>query len=525
LSIAQAARSRLAAPGARLRGAAALAVGAALTLAQPPIGFWPALVPGWCAALWLLRMAATARAAARTGFLAGFGFFLTGLHWVGSAFLVEAGNVWWYAPVMPFAVALLAAACALFWAGGFALAHAARARLAAPGWADPLTLAWAMAAAEAARGALLTGFPWALQAYAWTETPVIQAAALGGAPLLSALTVAAAAAPMAATRRAPWPALGAAAALAASWAWGAARLEASVATAPRRPVIRLVQPNVPQGDKWEDGRARRIFDNLVSLTAEPAAAAPALVVWPEVAVTFLFDRSPDALALALAAAPPGASLAVGSVRAEGEHPGWRLFNSLLFHGPDGAALGFYDKRRLTPFGEYVPYAWVLGRLGIGTLGEGLSGFTPGALGGPFALPGLPPFAPLICYEIVFPRDVLRAAEGADWILQVTNDAWFGDSGGPWQHLAQARARAVELGLPVARAANTGISAMIDSHGRIAAQLPLGARGALDAPLPGAAPPTPFRRLGFAPALALFAIVSALMIARAVFSRAARRNIG
>jgi apolipoprotein N-acyltransferase len=525
VSPAQAAPSRLAAPGARLRAAAALAAGAALTLAQPPVGFWIALAPGWCAALWLLRAAPGARAAAWTGFLTGFGFFLTGLHWVGSAFLVEAGNVWWYAPVMPFAVALLAGTCALFWAGGFALAHAARTRMGAPGWADPLTLAWAMAAAEAARGTMLTGFPWALQAYAWTGTPVIQTAALGGAPLLAALTVAAAAAPLAAARRAPWPALAAAAALAGAWAWGAARLEAAPASGGERPVIRLVQPNIPQGDKWEEGRARRIFDNLLDLTAAPAAAPPALVVWPEVAVTFLFDRSPDALALARAALPPGASLAVGSVRAEGEHPGWRLFNSLLFHGPDGAPLGHYDKRRLTPFGEYVPYAWVLGRLGIGTLGEGLSGFTPGSAAGPFALPGLPPFAPLICYEIVFPRDALRATEGADWILQVTNDAWFGDSGGPWQHLAQARARAVELGLPVARAANTGISAMIDPQGRVAALLPLGARGALDAPLPAAAAPTPFRRLGFAPGLALFAIMSAVIIARAVFSRAKRRNIG
>jgi apolipoprotein N-acyltransferase len=285
-----------------------------------------------------------------------------------------------------------------------------------------------------------------------------------------------------------------------------------------------VQPNVPQGDKWEDGRARRIFDTLLALTAEPAPTPPALVVWPEVAVTFLYDRSPEAQALAAEALPPGAALAVGSVRAEGEHPDWRLFNSLLLQGPGGVALGHYDKRRLTPFGEYVPYAWVLGRLGIGTLGEGLSGFTPGAASGPLRLPGLPPAAPLICYEIIFPADVRRAAEGADWLLQVTNDAWFGDSGGPWQHLAQAQARAVELGLPVARAANTGVSAMIDSHGRVVSRLALGARGALDAALPPAAPPTPFRRHGFGPALALFAITPAALIALAVFSRALRRKI-
>jgi apolipoprotein N-acyltransferase len=514
-----AARAGAAPQRVRLRSlGAALVAGAVLTAAQPPLGLWPALALGWSALLVMLRGASSPRAAAAVGFAAGFGFFLTGLHWVGEAFLVEAGNVWWYAPIMPVAVALLATVCALFWAGGFALAQAARARAGLPDWADPLILGWAMAAAEAARGALLTGFPWALQAYAWVDTPVMQTAALVGSPVLAALTVAAAAAPAATTRCAPWPAVLAAAALAAAWGWGAARLD-SAPLGPDGPVIRLVQPNVPQGDKWDDGRARRIFDNLLDLTATPVAgASPALVVWPEVAVTFLFDRSPDAIAMAARAAPPGAALAVGSVRAEGDPPGWRLFNSLLFHGPDGEALGRYDKIRLTPFGEYVPYAWVLGRLGVGTLGEGLSGFTPGAARGPVALPGLPPFAPLICYEIVFPRDVARAARGADWILQVTNDAWFGDSGGPWQHLAQARARAIEQGLPVARAANTGVSAMIDAHGRLRSLLPLGERGVLDSPLPPPIAPPPFARLGPWLGLAPFAMVALFTVAARVFGR-------
>ncbi len=501
-----------AALGPRARAVAALGAGALLTAAQPPWGLWPLLVPGWSALALLLAAAPSSRAAAATGFFAGFGFFLAGLHWVGAAFLVEAHRVWWYAPVMPLAVAALAAACALFWAGGFALAHAARRRLGAPPWADPLILAWSMAAAEAARGTLLTGFPWALQAYAWTDTPVMQVAALVGSPVLAALTLAAAAAPAGSTARRPWPALLAAAALAAAWAWGAARLAAPAPLPDGAPVIRLVQPAIAQGDKWEGGRARRIFDTLLSLTAAPHdGPSPALVVWPEVAVTFLYDRSPEAHALALEALPRGAALAVGSVRAEGEAPDWRLFNSLLFHGPDGAPAGAYDKRRLTPFGEYVPYASVLARLGIGTLGEGLSGFAPGATDGPFVLPGLPPAAPLICYEIIFPRDARRAAAGAGWILQVTNDAWFGDSAGPWQHLAQARARAVELGLPVARAANTGISAMIDAHGRVRAFLPLGAAGALDSPLPDALAPTPFRRLGPWPGLALFVLLPLIFL--------------
>jgi apolipoprotein N-acyltransferase len=228
-----------------------------------------------------------------------------------------------------------------------------------------------------------------------------------------------------------------------------------------------------------------------------------------VAVTFLFDESPEAQAIAVEALPPGASLAVGSVRADRTAPRRRLHNSLLFFGPDGAPLGAYDKRHLAPFGEYVPYAWVLGRIGLGTLGDGLSGFTPGDGAQPPRLPGLPPLAAMICYEVIFPGFARAAAANAGWGLQVTNDAWFGESAGPWQHLAQARVRAVELGLPIARAANTGVSAMIDPWGRLTATLGLGERGVIDSPLPGPRIETAYGRLGDWPPLALAAIAFAL----------------
>jgi len=495
-----------------LRAGAAVLAGVALTLAQPPLSLWPMLFVGWPALLWLIDGAATPRAAALIGWLAGAGFFLTGLYWIGAAFLVEASKVWWYGPVMPLAVFALAAVLAAFWAGAF---WAAR-RFWPQGWRRAVVLALAMTVAEVARGSALTGFPWAAQAHAWVATPVMQLAALTGAHALSGLTVLAAALVGVGAVRAALPA---ALAVALGWGWGAARL-ASAPLDADGPVIRLVQPNVGQRDKWAAENARPIFEGLLALSAAPAvtpAAAPAatpvdkppaLVVWPEVAVTFLFDESAQAQAMAAAALPPGASLAVGAVRAAGEG---RLHNSLLFYGPDAALLAVYDKRHLAPFGEYVPYVWLLGALGIGTLGDGLSGFAPGETAGPFALPGLPPVAPLICYEIVFPGEVASAARGADWMLQVTNDAWFGDSGGPRQHLAQARVRAIEQGLPVARAANTGVSAMIDPYGRIRASLPLGVRGALDSPLPARAPRTVFARIGDAGALALLASAAALVL--------------
>ena len=472
--------------------------GAVLALAQPPIGAWPALVLGWPVLLRLVAAAPGPRSAALRGFLAGLGFFATGIHWIGEAFLVEASKVWWYAPVMPFAVGALAALCAAFWAAGFALAR----RIAAPGWRGAVVLGAAMAFAEGLRGVLPTGFPWALQAYAWIDTPAMQAAALTGSLALTGLTGALAALPGAAAPRRLGPALAALALLALLWGGGASRL-AGAEVAAEGPPIRLVQPNTRQVDKWAPENRRRIFETLLELTADPASEPPALVVWPEVAVTFLLDAAPEAVARATRAAGE-ASLAAGAVR---RAESGALYNSLLFYGPDGAPLGVYDKRKLTPFGEYVPFAWILGRIGLGTLGDGLSGFAHGRRVGPYDLPGLPPAAPLICYEIIFPGLVGESATGAGWILQVTNDAWFGDSAGPWQHLAQARARAIEQGLPVARAANTGISAFIDPYGRVTASLPLDLRGALDSPLPGAPVATLYARTGDAPWLALMAIAA------------------
>jgi apolipoprotein N-acyltransferase len=334
----------------------------------------------------------------------------------------------------------------------------------------------------------------------------MQVAALAGSYALSGLTLLAALLP---GLRRPAALAVAAALVAGGWGFGAWRLAAPLQEP--GPVIRLVQPATGQRDKWLAENRAPIFHGLVDLTAAPAAAPPALVVWPEVAVTFRFDASPEAIAIATAALPQGSALAVGSVRTDiGAR---RSHNSLMFYGADGEALGVYDKRALAPFGEYVPYAWVLGRLGIGTLGDGLSGFSPGAAAGPYALPGLPPAAVLICYEIVFPGLTRATAAPAGWILQVTNDAWFGDSFGPRQHLAQARIRAIETGLPVARAANTGISAMIDPHGRLVATLGLGQRGVLDATLPARLPPPLYARAGEWISLLLLGLGMAIVASR------------
>jgi apolipoprotein N-acyltransferase len=496
------------------RAGLAFALGAALTAAQPPYGLWPFLFIAWPALLLLVDAAPSPRSAASVGWWAGFGFFLTGVWWVANAFLVEAERIWWHAPLAPVAVATLAAVLAAFWAGAFAAAR----RVWPEGWARPLALGAAMTLADLARGSVLTGFPWGLQAYAWVETPVMQAASVTGSYALAGLTVAAAASVAAGWR----PSLLAGLVAVGVWGWGAWRLAGATEPADG-PVIRLVQPNVPQRDRWRPELMVPIFRDLLALTEARGERPPALVVWPEVAVPFLYLDSPDAVAAAAEATPAGGLLAAGAVRAEGEGRGRRLFNSLMFQDDAGRLLATYDKRHLTPFGEYVPYAWLLGAIGLGTLGEGLSGFTPGAGSPPLALPGLPPVAPLICYEMIFPAEVRAATRGAAWMLQVTNDSWFGDSAGPRQHLAQARVRAIEQGLPVARAANTGVSAMIDAHGRIRDLLPLDTRSWIDSPLPPAAPPTVYARFGDAPPLALWlSLAAAATLLRAIRRRMAPR---
>lgn len=488
------------------RAGLAVLMGIALTLAQPPVSAWPMLAVGWSVLLWLLDGTESARAAARLGWFAGSGFFLSGVSWVGEAFLVEAGRVWWYLPLMPLAVAALGCGLALFWALGFWVAR----RLPGGGWRRAVALGLAMLTVETLRGTILTGFPWALQSYGWVETPVMQLAAVMGAPALGGLTIAVAALLGTGARAAAIAAL----LILAAWGFGTARL-ATPAEGDPGPTVRLVQPNIDQFDRWAPENLVPIFDTLVALTAEPSAAPaadpPRIVIWPEVAVTFLLDRSPEAIDIATGALPEGAVLAAGSVRAEPATPRARYFNSLLFFDSDGTPLETYDKRVLTPFGEYVPYAWILERLGIGTLGEGLSGFTPGTVPGPFSLPGLPPVAVLICYEIIFPGLTRRTAAGADWIIQSTNDAWFGESFGPHQHLAKARVRAIETGLPVARAANTGISAMIDPRGRMPDSLGLLQRGVIDAPLPARLPRPPYARIGDAPPMIALALIACIIL--------------
>ncbi|MEO1687198.1 MAG: apolipoprotein N-acyltransferase [Pseudomonadota bacterium] len=497
----------------RARLAAAFACGLALTAAQPPVFAWPLVFvayPALAALLWRVD----AKRAFWTGWAAGFGFFLSGLYWIAEAFFVDAARHGWMAP---FAVSFMAAGLALFWGAAAWAARGSGAR----GALGALAFAAALCAAEYARSHVLTGFPWALPSYALANTPLAQGSAFVGPHLLgfalaflSALPAAPWLAASAIRRRGAPAAALLVAALVCGWAAGGlrGRADAAPTSDAAAPILRVVQPNAAQHEKWLPELMPVFFDRLRSLSGPEQGPPADIVVWPETAVPQLLGR--DAAARqAIAASAQGATVLVGArryIQTEGG-PSWR--NSLFALRSDGETLDVYDKHHLVPFGEYVPLHGLLSRLGLGLFVGETGGFDGGPGPQVMRLPGLPPVAPQICYETIFPHQMPPLADRPDWIVQVTNDAWFGASAGPWQHFHQARMRAIEQGLPVIRSANTGISAIIDARGRVVASVPLLTAGAVQAPLPPALPPTLYARHGdrpFQAALLLsFILIAAL----------------
>ncbi len=485
-------------PGLR-PAALAIAAGALAALGQEPLGWWPAAVVGFAA---LIRMVVQApRGAGWLMLFGGAGHFAVALNWIVEPFMVEPETYGWMAP---FAVLGLAFGLALFWAGAAALA-----RRFLPG---ALGLVIALTLAEMLRGHVLTGFPWALPGHVWFQTPLLQGAALLGAYGLTLLTLLAAAG-LASLR---WQgAMGALALVAAGWGWGLFALSQPDPAAPGV-TLRLVQPNAEQRLKWDPDLAATHFDRLLRLSA-PGETLPDLVIWPETALPYLLDRHPE-IAGMIAAAAGGAPVALGLQRVAGE----QAWNSLTVIAPDGAETARYDKAHLVPFGEYIPAGDLAYRLfGLRAFAsQAGAGYTAGP--GPVALdlgPRLGTVLPLICYEAVFPQDIRAAVSRPGWLLQITNDAWFGTWTGPFQHAALARLRAVEFGLPLVRAANTGVTAVYDARGRVVAALPFGTEGALDVALPGALPATPYARLGEVPLLLLLAGLLGLAIFRRRYSLA------
>lgn len=493
---------------------AALA-GALSVLAMAPFLVWPVMFVTFPLLIWsldavCLRADAFARLssfrkrifrAAAVGWGFGFGYFLVGIYWIGYAFFVDADR---YAILMPFAVSGLAAVLALFYAAAGALAGA----LWRPGYARIAGFVFAFFCAEAARGNLFTGFPWNLfgEAVAANDAHMQMAAYIGIYGLtLAALFIftapaAAISMPEARVHRLWSPIALAVFALAASYGFGSYRLQEDAGEV-KGVRLRLVQPNIPQTERWKPENKRWIFERLLALSRSGLTGEDITnfthVIWPESSVPELFGfndeiYNPYVKSRLAELIPPNASLIIGAERAEGQRfadGGYRFdraFNSLFVLREGAAVDRIYDKVHLVPFGEYVPLRNVLESIGFRIFSHRLDGFEAGLIKAPIMqTPHAPPFVPLICYEIIFPGRIENTARRPGWLVNVTNDAWFGASTGPYQHLYQARIRAVEEGLPVIRAANTGISAVIDPFGRVLARLDLGVAGALDHGLPGA----------------------------------------
>jgi len=479
------------------RAALLLIAGAAAGLAMPPFYFWPLLFVAFPVLVWALDDVPGRRAFA-AGWLFGLGYFSVGFYWIGIAFLVDAATYLW---MMPFMVGALAGGMALYWG----LAALCTVLVGQQGLARIISLAIFFGLAEWLRGHLLTGFPWAAPGLAATGMgSLAQAASLIGMTGLTLFIVLWSALPALCgfarlRRREIIGAVLLLAVMPALWLWGAYRLSGADGAAAANGIkLRIVQPNISQDDKWRAENARAIFDKLKRLSSDATPQRPggiadtSVVIWPESSVSFFIDEDEQGLFELADMLPEGTSLVMGALRRDGED---RVYNSVLGFDSNANLVGRYDKWRLVPGGEFLPFESILEPLGFRKVVTVPGSFTSGPGPRNINLPGLEPAGVLICYEAIFPHDLIDPAQRPSWIINVTNDGWFGHSSGPYQHLAQARLRTIEQGLPLARAANTGVSAIIDSYGRIEASLDLGGEGVLDGTLPAALAPTVYSRIG------------------------------
>jgi apolipoprotein N-acyltransferase len=504
------------------RAAIALAAGAVSALAMAPFNAWPVLFLTFPVVVWLIDGTAARRGrgaivAATTGWWFGLGYFVPGLYWIGYAFLVDAPTFAW---LMPFAILGLPAYLALFTAAGFALARL----IWTPNTSRVIALAISLTAGEWLRGHMLTGFPWNTFGYALTEPLALaQTASLIGLWGLTFLSVAIFASPAVlidgrARERRPWiiPAT-ALALLVTMGIFGVVRLNLRPATTVASVKLRIMQPNLQQDVKFNYAAKAEVMQKY--LTLSDRASGPqstgvkdtSILIWPESAFPFFLTRETDAMAQIADLISKGTVLITGAVRAPDLPPGVRItraYNSIYVIDHDGSILSIYDKLHLVPFGEYLPFQNLLEKLGFVQLTKVQGGFIPGIERRSLEIPHAPRALPLICYEAIFPDQITTRDNRPGWIVNLTNDGWFGISTGPYQHLQQARLRAIEQGLPVVRAANTGISAVIDPLGRIVARLGLGVEGVLDSGLPAALPPTVYARVHDIPAAIM---VSAALI--------------
>jgi len=490
----------------------ALLLGVSLAGAQAPLSLWPL---AFVALTGLLLLQASAQTLGRgwasffTGFAFAYGYFVAGLYWIGIAFFVDAEK---YALLLPLPVLGLPLLLALFPAAGLWLAQYAAGRSAS---LFLLLAPFGWLLGEYLRGHVLTGFPWNQVGAIWGEWPAtMQLAAYIGVEGLGLITMLAVSGlALALTLLSPrlrLVSLGLPLLFALALGAGSLRLPAAHVPSVPDVQLRLVQPSVPQTVKWRDDLRQQHLQQHVALSLKPAPIPPTHIIWPETALPYLLDEEPqlrDGLARLLPSKT--GALITGAPRRDPAAQRPVVFNSVFGLDALGSIAGVYDKIHLVPFGEYLPFRGLLHPLGLDALAASGVDFSPGHLSAPVIFPGLPPVRVLICYEAIFADEISDGSTTprAGLLLNVTNDSWFGRSSGPYQHLVAARFRAVEQGLPLIRAANNGISAIVDPYGRILTSLGIDEIGTVDGALPQALPhDPPYARIGDIPLLALSLIL-------------------
>ncbi|HUB96427.1 MAG TPA: apolipoprotein N-acyltransferase [Stellaceae bacterium] len=480
------------------RNVSAVVLGALAALALPPFDLAPVLIVSFSGLVWLEDGSADRRAAFALGWCFGFGFFVAGLYWIAAALLVDAAAFGW---LVPFCVLGVPAGLAIFTGLALYVSHEFCQRLVIGGTPRIVVLVIMWSLAEWLRGHVLTGFPWNLIGYAWAGgfpggLAMLQTTSVVGIYGLSLLTVLIAALParigdLPGGRQ--WAPLTAVALVVLLGAGGVVRLAGDDHSVVPNVTVRLVQPSIPQTLVNDPAADVANFRRLLALSKLPATPKPKIIVWPEAGAPPFIDRD-EAVRRAIAAVlTPGQMLFTGTARTDPpplqpQH----VWNSLEVIGSDARVLASYDKAHLVPFGEYVPFRDILP---IDKITPGNVDFSAGPGPRTITLPGIPPVGVLICYEAIFPGAVVDPDDRPDWLLNITNDAWYGFSSGPFQHFAIARTRAVEEGLPLVRDGNNGISGVVDSYGRVTNHLDLDAVGVLDASLPTKLPPTLYARFG------------------------------
>ena len=514
------------------RLALAFAAGGLAAFAQAPYHAFPVLWISLPVLVWLIdgivdggggRRLGDLLPAFRIGWMFGFGYFLNGLWWIGEAFLVDAKQ---YAWAMPFAVVLLPAGLALF--TGVAIAAARAAWTTGASRIAVLAVAWTIL--EYGRGHLFTGFPWNDLGYGLAATPALmQAASLVGLPglTLPAVLIFAAPAALDGTRGGGRFVFGAGLLMAAIFGFGVMRLNGAGHDMVPGVKLRVMQPAITEWSKWQPDARADVLAGYIDLSStgpnglRSDLTGVTVLVWPESPFGFLLAREPWALsAIADLLRSGPTTLITGAVRSEPPEAGEtrpRFYNAIYIFGPNGEISGAYDKSHLVPFGEYVPFQSLFDLIGVTQLTQVKSAFSRGPGPRTMPIPGAPPAGMTICYEAVFPGAIVDPANRPGWIVNVTDDSWFGMSPGPYQHLHQVQLRAVEEGLPVVRSANTGISAVIDPYGRIVTSLALGKAGIFESGLPVGLDPSLYVQLRDACVL-IELIVTSLLIASVNLTR-------